>query len=80
MGNIERAFGCVLLAVLLVAPAWAEDLVSPSYPLRGVHVAGTGPGWLTSTATIGWRTPRPRDGRLHDLHRLREQVTVRRPR
>lgn len=42
--------GCAGLAVLLAEPAWA-DLVSPSYRLRGAHVASAGPVWLTSTAS-----------------------------
>jgi hypothetical protein len=41
---------CGSLAVLAAAQASAEDLVSPSYRLRGLHVATTGPAWLTSTA------------------------------
>ena len=38
------------LGMLLVGPARAEDLVSSSYRLRGLHAASVGPGWLTSTS------------------------------
>ena len=44
------ALACGALGVLLAAPAAAVDLVSPSYRLRGLHIATTGPGWLTSSA------------------------------
>jgi len=51
-GKIEGiVFACGALAMLVATPARAEDLVSPSYRLRGVHVATTGPAWLTSTAS-----------------------------
>ena len=41
---------CSALVLLAASPAAAEDLVSPSYRLRGLHVATTGPAWLASTA------------------------------
>jgi hypothetical protein len=48
---IERsALACAAIALFDAAPAAAADLVSPSYRLRGGHVAVAGGGWLTSTA------------------------------
>ena len=41
---------CAGLAVLLEGSARAEDLVSSSYRLRGVHASSVGPDWLTSTS------------------------------
>jgi hypothetical protein len=40
---------CPALALLVAASAGAADLVSPSYRLRGGHVAVAGRGWLTSS-------------------------------
>jgi hypothetical protein len=39
-----------VFAVLVGGRASAEDLVSPSYRLRGLHVSASGPAWLESTA------------------------------
>jgi hypothetical protein len=49
-GSRRVSITCSALAALLAAPAAAEDLVSQSYRLRGLHVASSGPAWATSTA------------------------------